>query len=164
MEKEVLIRDLKESHYSQCFKIYEEGILSGIATFETKAPTWKIWNKKFLKDCRYVAIKDDKVLGWIAITPFSSREVYRGVAEVSLYISKSSQGQGVGKLLLSHLIEESLNYHYWTLQAKIFPANVASLHLFKKVGFRVVGIRKKIAKREGLWYDNILLERRSEID
>ena len=135
---------------------------TGIATFETKVPNWEKWNTKFLPQCRFVAEVDQEVLGWCALSPFSSREVYRGVAEVTIYIAEKAQHKGIGKLLLKHLVAESERAGFWTLQARIFTENIASIKLHEKCGFRQVGIREKLGMRNGVWYDNVLLERRSQ--
>jgi len=136
---------------------------SGIASFETKVPDWKVWKKKFIKPCRFVAIKDDKVIGWCALSAVSSRDVYRGVAESTIYVAPEFQSKGVGKRLLVHLVITSQNYGFWTLQASIFKKNLASVKLHEQCGFRIVGVRKNIAQRDGKWYDNILLEHRNKL-
>lgn len=158
MKEKLDIRALTEMDYPLCSKIYEQGLKTGIATFETEVPDWKTWDKKFLKQCRFIAQSNGVVVGWIALTPFSSRDVYKGVAEVSLYVAQSQRSTGVGSTLLKHIIHNSVNF--WTLQAKIFPQNKRSIHLFLNNGFREVGVREKIAMRDGVWYDNILFERR----
>lgn len=158
---QVSIRSFQKKDYSACAKIYKDGMDTGIATFETKVPDWNAWNAKFLKQCRFVAEANQTILGWCALTPFSSREVYKGVAEVTIYVAKEAQQKGIGKLLLQHLIEESEKVNFWTLQAKIFAENTVSINLHKNCGFRVVGTREKLGMRGGIWYDNVLLERRS---
>lgn len=158
---DIQIRLFKKKDYSACAKIYKTGMDTGIATFEIKVPDWEKWNTKFLIQCRFVAEADQEVLGWCALSPFSTREVYRGVAEVTIYIAEKAQGKGIGKLLLKHLVAESEHAGFWTLQARIFTENVASIKLHEKCGFRQVGIREKLGQREGVWYDNVLLERRS---
>lgn len=162
--KELLdIRSLTDADYSACAQIYKEGLDTGIASFETYVPTWEQWDSNFLKHYRYVAIAEKKPLGWIALTPFSSREVYRGVAEISLYVAQEARGLGVGNRLLTHLIMISDTAGFWTLQAKIFPQNLASIALFEKNGFVKVGVREKLGKRDGVWHDNVLMERRNAI-
>ncbi|GGG22363.1 phosphinothricin N-acetyltransferase [Dokdonia pacifica] len=160
-QPDIQIRLFQKNDYSACAKIYKDGMDTGIATFETKVPDWDTWNAKFLKQCRFVAEANQTILGWCALTPFSSRKVYKGVAEVTIYVAKEAQQKGIGKLLLQHLIKESEKANFWTLQAKIFPENIASIKLHESYGFRKVGVRKKIAMRGGIWYDNVLLERRS---
>ncbi|MGK0252141.1 MAG: arsenate reductase [Gammaproteobacteria bacterium] len=135
---------------------------TGIATFETVVPDWDGWNAKFLKQCRFVAEGNAGVIGWCGLTAFSSRAVYRGVAEVTIYVAAAAQGQGVGQQLLSQLVEASEAAGFWTLLAKIFEANTSSIHLHKKQGFRQVGVLEKLGMRDGIWHNNVLLERRSE--
>ncbi len=109
-----------------------------------------------------MAEEQGKVIGWVTISPVSSRQVYRGVAEVSVYVSDAAKGKGVATLLMEKLIVDSEKEGYWTLQSSISSKNEASISLHKKVGFRVVGIREKIGKRDGQWQDTVLLERRSK--
>lgn len=156
------MRPLLASDYSACAKIYADGITTGIATFETKVPDWDVWDTKFLKACRFVAEDDKEIVGWCALTAFSSRDVYRGVAEVTIYIAPNAQGKGFGQQLLAQLVEASEAAGFWTLLAKIFEANTSSIHLHKKQGFRQVGILEKIGMRDGLWHNNVLLERRTK--
>ncbi len=143
--------------------IYEEGIATKYATFETELPEWTEWDKDHLKFCRFVALNDDKIVGWAALSPISGRCIYSGVAEVSVYVSAAARGKGVGKLLLNKLIQESEIKDIWTLQAGIFLENQVSIMLHKNTGFREVGYREKIGKLDGVWRDVILLERRSKI-
>lgn len=157
------IRLFKKKDYSACAKIYKTGMDTGIATFETTVPDWDTWNAKFLPQCRFVVVSENTVLGWCALTSFSSRKVYSGVAEVTIYIAPEVQGMGIGKKLLQHLIIESEQVGFWTLQAKIFALNTASINLHKNAGFRIVGTREKLGMRDGVWYDNVLLERRSHL-
>lgn len=147
--------------------IYEEGIVTGNATFETKAPTWAVWDADHLPDCRLVAREDGCVMGWAALSATSKRAVYAGVAEVSVYVAEAVRGRGVGKALLQALVEASEQHDIWTLQGGIFPENVASLALHQACGFRVVGRRERIGQMprigpmRGTWRDTLLLERRS---
>jgi|GEM_PF-99402 len=158
----VNIIPLLKEHYPTVLKIYSEGINTKIATFETKAPSWELWDKKFLRSCRFVAILNNEVIAWCALSPVSQRDFYKGVAEDTIYVSQKYKGEGVGKILLKHLITQSENNGFWTLQAGIFPENLASIALHKKCGFRILGIREKVAQRDGIWHDNILMERRSK--
>jgi L-amino acid N-acyltransferase YncA len=155
---------LEHADWSAVRAIYAEGIATGNATFETELPEWGKWNSAHRKDCRLVAretCQASVVLGWAALSPVSGRRVYAGVAEVSVYIAAAARGRGIGKALLHALIEESERAGVWTLQAGIFPENIASLKLHKSVGFREVGIRHRIGKLGDTWRDVLLLERRS---
>lgn len=141
--------------------IYEEGMATGHATFETSAPEWDAWNAARLPDCRLVARDGDRLIGWAALSPVSSRCVYSGVAEVSIYVAAAARGCGVGRALLLALIEASEAAGIWTLQAGIFPENEASVALHQSCGFRVVGRRERLGRHHGVWRDSLLLERRS---
>jgi L-amino acid N-acyltransferase YncA len=140
--------------------IYLEGIATGDATFERSAPKWDVWDGAHLPSCRLVAREADAVVGWAALSQVSSRAVYAGVAEVSVYVAARVRGRGVGRLLLNALIAESERNGIWTLQCSIFPENLASLDLHRKAGFRVVGTRQRIGCMDGRWRDTVLLERR----
>lgn len=157
------IISIEEHHYPALADIYAEGIATGKATFETKVPSWEAWDSSHLKVCRIAAMEQEQMLGWTALSPTSKRDVYRGVAELSVYVAAAARGKGVGKFLLTHLIAQSEANKFWTLQAGIFSSNTASIALHQKCGFRVIGYREKIAQREGLWIDNTLMERRSTI-
>ena len=141
--------------------IYEDGIATGNATFQSEAPAWDAWDAGHLKACRLVAVESDAVLGWAALSAVSSRCVYVGVGEVSVYVSASARGKGVGRQLLAELIAQSERNGFWTLQAGIFPENTASVALHERCGFRVVGRRERLGKVNGRWRDVLLLERRS---
>ncbi|KAA2242692.1 N-acetyltransferase family protein [Chitinophaga agrisoli] len=150
------------AHWPQVKAIYESGIATGNATFQTSAPGWEEWDRSHVKTCRLVAIDEHQVLlGWAALTPVSGRCVYAGVGEVSVYISAEAQGRGTGTLLLNALIAASEQNGFWTLQAGIFPENTASVKLHGKCGFRLIGRREKIGQMNGQWRDTLLLERRS---
>lgn len=153
---------LQKEHYAEVSAIYFEGLSTGIASFETEVPLWERWDEKFLPICRFVVQINQTIVGWCALSAVSKREVYCGVAENTLYVSAAHRGKGIGKLLLSHLISESENAGIWTLQASIFPQNESSIKLHKHYGFRKVGMRHQIAQRDGIWHDNVLLERRSK--
>ena len=156
------IKDIKAEHYPQIAEIYSQGIATGVATFQTEAPGWAAWNNSHLPNCRIAAFEDKQMAGWAALSPVSSRCVYAGVAEVSVYVAENFRGKGVGKLLLLQLIEESEQAGLWTLQSGIFPNNTGSIQLHKQCGFRQIGYREKIGKKDGIWRNNIIMERRSK--
>lgn len=161
MESKIHIDKMLSIDWDQVKEIYLEGIATGNATFQKEAPSWEEWDNGHILDCRIVARSNGKVLGWAALSPVSSRCVYSGVAEVSVYVSQNNEGKGIGSLLLKSLIEISEQKGFWTLQSGIFPENVSSLKLHYKSGFREVGRRERIGKMDGVWRDTILLERRS---
>jgi len=143
-------------------QIYEEGIATGNATFQQQAPNWEEWNNDHLSHSRIIAKEDGTILGWAALTGVSGRCVYAGVAEVSVYVSDKARGKGVGKKLLQKLIEESEANNIWTLQAGIFPENIASVKIHNASGFRTLGVRERIGQMNGIWRDTVLMERRSK--
>ena len=155
------IISLLPTHWEAVKQIYEEGISTGNATFQTTAPTWEEWDATHSVKPRLIVIENDEISGWAAITPVSGRCVYAGVGEVSVYVSAASRGKGIGKNLLQALIEESEKENFWTLQAGIFPENISSLAIHEACGFRVIGTRERIGKMNGAWRDTVLLERRS---
>ena len=156
------IRQMRSSDWSAVAEIYKEGIATGMATFETEIPSWKQWNENHIDSCRLVATNQGKILGWEALSEVSSRCVYGGVAEVSVYVATMARGNKIGEGLLKQLIIESEEKEYWTLQSGIFPENFASIKLHEKLGFRKIGYRERIAQLSGVWKDNILMEKRSE--
>lgn len=141
--------------------IYEEGMATGNSTFETGSPEWAAWDAAHRLDCRLVARQNGRVIGWTALTPVSNRLVYAGVAEDSIYVAAMARGRGVGRALLTALVDASEAAGIWTLQAGIFPENAASLALHLACGFQVVGRRQRISFHQGVWRDFMLLERRS---
>ena len=163
MQPTYQIDSMTSQDWPQVQAIYKEGLTTGNATFETEVPEWAAWNSKHLPHCRLVARQDDTVLGWAALSPVSTRAVYAGVAEVSIYISTNYRGQRIGHALMSALIAESERNGIWTLQASIFPENVASIQLHLRHGFRELGRRERIAQLHGVWRDTVILERRSHI-
>lgn len=157
------IRPMRVSDAQKVIEIFEEGIAGGNATFDQKAPSAEEWEQKYVKSCRWVLENENnEIVGWAALQPVSNRECFRGVAEVSIYLTNSVQGKGLGKMLLKKLIVDSEEREFWTLQAGIFPENEASIAVHLKLGFRKVGTREKIGKMHGVWRDIIFLERRSE--
>jgi len=162
MNSTIQISHFNQGDWPAIAEIYREGIRTGIATFETQVPDWEIWNRSHITTCRFKAISKKKIVGWAALSPTSTREVYKGVAEVSIYITSTYQNLGIGKLLLSKLIDASESSGFWTLQAGIFSNNLTSIALHKSLGFREIGYREKIGKLNNTWYDNTILERRSK--
>jgi L-amino acid N-acyltransferase YncA len=159
---EYVIDQMSASDWEQVRAIYLEGIRSGDSTFETDAPAWEQWDEAHLRVARLVARDGERVLGWAALSPVSKRRVYRGVAELTVYVGESARGRGLGRALLEALIAESERNGIWTLQASIFPENVASLALHRRSGFREVGRRERIGMMNGRWRDTLLFERRSQ--
>jgi phosphinothricin acetyltransferase len=157
------IEPMQDSDWPAVREIYREGIETGDATFQTEAPEWAEWDANHLRHSRLVARDADAAGGWAALSPVSRRECYAGVAEVSIYVAAAHRGQGLGGRLLSMLVAESEAKGIWTLQAAIFPENVASIALHERLGFRQVGVRERIGQREGRWRDTVLLERRSKV-
>src|SRR4051812_36764494 len=156
------IRDLRPLDWPEVAAIYEEGMLSGDATFETSVPSWESWDAAH-PEHRIVATVDDRLAGWVALSPSSPRACYRGVAEESVYVASWAQGQGVGRALLEAIIERSEAVGIWTLTAGIFPENKPSLRLHLGCGFRLVGVHERLGESKGVWRDVLLLERRSEV-
>ena len=154
---------MQESDWEGVRAVYVEGLATGQATFETEAPGWERWDAAHLSFARLVARAGERVSGWAALSPVSSRPVYAGVAEVSVYVGREARGRGLGRSLLAALIEESERHGVWTLQASIFPENAASVALHKALGFRVVGTRERVARLKGRWRDTVLFERRSTV-
>ncbi|MBW1298489.1 GNAT family N-acetyltransferase [Aquimarina litoralis] len=162
MIAKVEITSFTEQDWPDISTIYKEGIDTGLATFETKIPEWDRWNQSHINSCRLKAVINNETVGWAALSPTSSRKVYKGVAEVSIYITSKHRNLGIGRLLLASLIEESEKEGFWTLQAGIFSNNHASIKLHTTLGFRIIGFREKIGKLNNIWYDNTILERRSK--
>ena len=143
--------------------IYLEGIATGNATFEKSAPEWDKWDSTHLASCRLVARSGGEVLGWAALSPVSSRCVYSGVAEASVYVAERARGKGIGLQLLLALLGASERQGIWTVQAGVFPENIASVEMNKRAGFRVVGVRERLGAMDGRWRDVLLMERRSSV-
>jgi L-amino acid N-acyltransferase YncA len=142
--------------------IYDQGLRTRNATFETQVPDYETWIKKFHSHLLWVAVIDDVVVGWAGLQPMSPRKVYEGVVEVTIYIDASHAGKGIGRSLMNHLIDESEKAGIWTLYASIFPENTASIRLHRSVGFREIGYREKIGQLDGQWRNTVLFERRSK--
>lgn len=159
----IVIRAMRAVDWEAVSAIYTEGIATRLATFETEAPAWEKWDRAHLDVCRLVACRGDAVIGWAALLPVSSRCVYRGVADLSVYIAASARGQGVGKQLLTALIGASEAAGFWTIQSGIMADNRSSIALHEACGFRRVGTRERIGQLDGVWRDTILMERRSRV-
>lgn len=160
---EIIFRPMTEDDWKSVSEIYKQGIDTGNATFQQEIPSYTDWDSAHLKSCRLLAIKENEIVGWAALTPVSGRCVYAGVAEVSVYVSDKYRGHKIGYKLLEKLINESESEKLWTLQAGIFPENIASLKIHEKLGFRKIGYRERIGKMKGIWRDTVLLERRSKL-
>ena len=143
--------------------IYAEGIRTGNATFETEVPSFEVFDERHLREGRLVARDGDEVLGWATLSRASVREVYRGVAECSVYVAEAARGRGVGEALLGALEERADAAGIWTLEAVVFPENEASVAMLESCGFRVVGRRERLGRLGGEWRDVLLLERRGPI-
>jgi L-amino acid N-acyltransferase YncA len=158
----ITFRPLTQKDWKAVAEIYQQGIATNNATFRKEVPTWEEWNNGHLEKCRIVAVIEQKIVGWAALTPVAGSCFYAGVAEVSVYIAAQNRGQNIGTALLERLIFESEQENFWTLQSSIFPENTSSLVIHEKVGFRKIGYREKISKMNGQWRDTVLLERRSK--
>jgi phosphinothricin acetyltransferase len=157
------VRDLGPGDWPEVSRIFGEGIATGNATFETEVPSWEEWHAAHLDEHRFVAERDGRVVGWIALAPVSSRRCYAGVAEVSAYVGEEARREGVGAELLAAVVESSERCGIWTLQTGVFPENEASLALLRRFGFRAVGTQERIGRLHRAWRDVVLLERRSEV-
>ena len=152
---------MQPSDWPAVREIYEQGLATRRASFETQAPEWDAWNAAHLAELRLVAERTGEVVGWAALSPASSRPCYAGVVEESVYVAEAARGQGVGSNLLRALVESAEKAGIWTIQTSIFPENAASIALHRRCGFRVVGVRERIAQLDGDWRDTVLLERRA---
>lgn len=158
---DVTVRALDDADWTDVRRIYAEGLATGIATFETTVPSRRELAARWLPDHRWIAEIDGQVVGWAAAMPASSRSCYAGVAETSVYVASGERGRGVGKALLRRQVTAADAAGLWTLQTAIFTENRASLSLHHAAGYRTVGIRERIAQRDGRWHDTALLERRA---
>lgn len=160
----IVVEQMKREDWPAVREIYRAGIDTAQASFETHVPDWEKWNAKYREPFRFVARDDNgNVQGWAALTEMSARRVYAGVREISVYVAPAARGSGVGEALLRALIDASERAGIWMLQSGVFLENEASIRLHKKCGFREVGRRERIAKRDGVWRDTLLLERRSNV-
>lgn len=160
----LVFKEIHKDDFDSVSEIYSQGLNTGIATFETEVPDWEKWNVKFHSNCRILAELNNEVAGFAVLSPVSNREVYKGVAEVTIYVKDKHRGKGIGKKLLEELISQSEHNGYWSLQASIFPQNIASIKIHQNCGFRLIGKKEKIGKRHGIWYDNLIFEKRSKIN
>ncbi len=159
----ITVRTLADRDWPTVLAIYGEGIATGNATFDTHTPTRDYLDTHWLPQHRWVAELDGRVVGWAAAEAVSDREVYAGVAETSVYVAEDHRGRGVGKALLRHQVIAADDAGLWTLQTSIFTENRAALALHHSAGYRTVGVRERIGRRDGIWCDTVLLERRSPI-
>jgi phosphinothricin acetyltransferase len=159
---DAVIRSMNEKDWPSVSEIYRQGIETGKATFQSDIPAYDEWDTTHIRECRFVAVVDGKVTGWVALSKISSRCVYGGVAEVSIYIAENHREEGIGRQLLKYLITESERAGFWMLQSGIMEDNAASIRLHECCGFRMVGCREKIGKDvSGKWRNNVLMEKRS---
>lgn len=157
-----MIREMHPNDSTRILEIYKMGLTTRNATFETSVPSWTDWDRNHLKHSRFVYVQNDKIVGWIALSPVSARKVYKGVAEVSVYVDTNNLGKGIGTMLMEKVIASSEKHGIWTLHSSVFPENDTTLKLHEKFCFRTIGIREKIAQLDSKWRDTIILERRSK--
>jgi phosphinothricin acetyltransferase len=156
-----MIRSLHDNDAESVLEIYRQGLATGEASFETEVPDWPAWQGKYHPFCRLAWDESGGVRGWAALAPVSPRACYRGVAEVSIYVAPDCHGRGIGSALMAAMIEASEREGIWTLYSSVFPENRATVKLHLRHGFREVGMRERIAQRDGRWRDTLILERRS---
>jgi len=156
-----MIRAMRAADAAAVLAIYQTGLDGGQASFETVAPDWPAFDAGRLPHHRFVAVDAGTVLGWVAVTPVSTRLVYAGVVEHSVYVDPAAHRRGIGNALLSALIASTEAAGIWTIQSGIFPENRLSIRLHERAGFRVVGVRERLGRHHGRWRDVVLLERRS---
>ena len=159
----IAVAELRAEHWPDVARIYADGMTTRNATFETSVPSWEDWDRNHLPAHRFVALDDDRVVGWVAVSQVSDRCVYGGVVENSVYVDEAVRGRGVGRRLLEAVVESTERAGIWTIQTGIFPENAASVAVHERVGFRVVGRRERLGKLDGAWRDVLLLERRSPV-
>lgn len=157
------IEPLRAEHWPEVAQIYADGIATKNATFETEVPSWESWDSSHLAEHRFVALLEGRVVGWVAVSPVSSRCVYAGVVENSVYVAADARGRGIGRALLEALIASTESAGVWTIETGVFPENDASVRLHKSVGFEVLGRRKRIGRLDGVWRDVLFIERRSAV-
>lgn len=157
------IKPMSIEHAGAVLEIYQQGIDTGSATFETAAPTWEKFDQKFLPHSRLVALKNSKPVGWAVLSAASQRPCYSGVGEVTIYVDLNETGQGIGKALMEELILESEKNGIWSLLSVIHEENAVSIRLHEKTGFRIIGFRERIARLNGKWKTTVMMERRSRV-
>lgn len=157
-----MIREMTSTDHTRILEIYKWGINTRNATFETEVPSWTDWDSKHLQHSRFVYIENEKVVGWAALSAVSVRQAYKGVAEISIYIDTDFRAKGIGSQLMEMVIQSSEENGIWTLNSSVFPENAATLKLHEKFGFRIIGVKEKVARLDGKWRNTILLERRSK--
>ena len=158
-----LVREARGEDGPAILAIYESGIATQNATFETVVPSWEEWDQRHHPHSRFVYEEEGQVLGWVALAPISSRQAYSGVAEVSIYVAPQARGRGIGTRLMERAIASSETHGIWTLYAALFPENEASVRLHETCGFRRVGRRERVARLAGVWRDTLVMERRSRV-
>jgi L-amino acid N-acyltransferase YncA len=159
----VTTRPVDEADMPRVLDIYEEGLATRNATFETEVPTAKRMRDRWLPGLAWVAELDGEVVGWTAVSPASDRACYSGVGETAVYVAEAARGRGVGKALLFTQVNEADAAGMWTLQTSVFPENRASLALHHSAGYQTLAVRTRIAQLDGEWRDTVLLERRSPV-
>jgi phosphinothricin acetyltransferase len=155
------IYPMQSDQADRLLEIYRQGIASGMATFETTVPEWPVFEAKYLPHSRIIAMEEQEITGWAALSPVSSRECYEGVAEVSVYVAEAHQRKGIGRILLLELIKQSEDNGIWSLLSVIHEENRASIHLHEQCGFRYIGYRERIARLDGVWRTTVMMEKRS---
>lgn len=158
----ITIEPMQASQAPVLLDIYRQGIASGMATFETEVPDWSGFDDKYLPHARIMSKEGAEITGWAALAPVSTRDCYRGVAEVSVYVAQAHQRKGIGRALLLELIAESERHGIWSLLSVIHEENRASIHLHEQCGFRYIGYRERVAQLDGIWRTTVMLERRSQ--
>ena len=157
-----MIREMRDEDWGTVSEIYKQGLEEGTSTFNTECPSFAEWNEGHVKNCRFVFEEEGKVVGWIALSPSSSRCAYKGCVEMSVYVDRNYRGQGIGTALVNTIIREAEKDGYWSIYSAIFSINKASIALHKKCGFREIGYRERIAKdRFGKWQNTTLMEYRA---
>ena len=157
-----MIREMRDEDWGTVAEIYKQGLEEGTSTFNTECPSFAEWNEGHVKNCRFVFEEEGKVVGWIALSPSSSRCAYKGCVEMSVYVDRNYRGHGIGTALVNTIIREAEQCGYWSIYSAIFSINKASIALHKKCGFREIGYRERIAKdRFGKWQNTTLMEYRA---